>query len=130
MSSSFSRVFSAGPHLLRGELVTVEVDTARGLYAFTIVGLPDKAVEESRDRVSAAIKNSGFGSPKSKNEKVVVSLSPADIKKEGSYFDLAIAVGYLLSVEELAFDPEKKMFLGELALNGEVRSASPNYMFL
>src|SRR3989338_11076030 len=110
MSSSFSRVFSCGPHLLRGALVTVEVDTARGLYAFTIVGLQDKAVEESRDRVSAAIKNSGFGSPKSKNEKVVVSLSPADIKKECSYFDLAIAVGYLLSVEELAFDPEKKMF--------------------
>jgi len=66
---SFAKVKSAQTNLLGAALIDVEVDTARGLHSFTIVGLPDKAVEESRDRVSAAIKNSGFTSPKSKNQK-------------------------------------------------------------
>lgn len=118
---SFARVYAAQTQLLKGECITVEVDTAKGLYLFTVVGLPDKAVEESKDRVSSAIKNSGFTSPKSKNQKIVVSLSPGDIKKEGPYFDLAIALAYLLSSEELMFNPEKKMFLGELSLSGEMK---------
>ena len=118
---SFAKVYSAQTQLLKGELISIEIDTAKGLYLFTIVGLPDKAVEESKDRVSAAIKNSGFASPKSKNQKIVVSLSPADIKKEGPYFDLGIALAYLLASEEITFDPEKKMFLGELSLSGEVK---------
>ncbi len=78
-------------------------------------------MEESKDRVSSAIKNSGFQSPKTKNQKIVVSLSPADLKKEGSFFDVAIALGYLLSSEEIKFNPEKKLFLGELGLDGTVR---------
>ncbi len=118
---SFSRVYSAQTHGLSGTIISVETDLNRGLYSFSIVGLPDKAVEEARDRVGAALKNSGFASPKSKNQKVVISLSPADIKKEGSYFDVAIAVGYLLSSEEIEFDPKGKMFLGELSLNGELK---------
>lgn len=104
--------------------VSVETDISRGLNAFAVVGLPDKAVEEARDRVSAAIKNSGFDSPKSKNHKVVVSLAPADLKKEGPSFDVAIALSYLLANKDIAFDPEKKLFLGELALDGKVRRVS------
>ncbi len=117
---SFARVYTAQINLLSGQLVNVEVDISTGLYAFSIVGLPDKAVEEARDRVSSAIKNSGFTSPKSKNQKIVVSLSPADTKKEGSFFDIAIALGYLLANEEISFDVGKKIFLGELSLNGDV----------
>ena len=64
---SFARVYTAQINLLKGQLVNVEVDISNGLHAFSIVGLPDKAVEEARDRVSSAIKNSGFTSPKSKN---------------------------------------------------------------
>jgi len=118
---SFSRVYSAQTNLLKGQIITVEVDLSKGLNAFSIVGLADKAVEESKDRVGSALKNSDYESPKHKNQKTVVSLSPANIKKEGSYFDVAIALAYLLSAEELKFNPEKKLFLGELSLNGELR---------
>ncbi len=119
---SFSRVYSAQTHLLKGKIVTVEVDiTKKTLQAFTMVGLPDKAVDESKDRMSSALKNSKYSSPKNQNQKVVISLSPADLKKEGPYFDLAIALAYLLSAEELAFDPAGRIFLGELSLNGDLR---------
>lgn len=99
----------------------MEIDLSKGLYSFLVVGLPDKAVEESRDRIGAAIKNSGFTSPKHKNQKVVISLAPADLKKEGPSFDLAMALGYLLAAEEIKFDPKGKLFLGELSLDGKVR---------
>ncbi len=118
---SFSRVYSAQASLLKGQIITIEVDLGKGLHSFSIVGLPDKAVEESRDRVGSAIKNSGLQSPKNKNQKIVVSLSPAEIKKEGPYFDLGIAMAYLLSSDDISFDPEKKLFLGELSLNGDLR---------
>lgn len=117
---NFSRVYSAQPDYLAGKIVSVEIDISQGLHAFSIVGLGDKAVEEARDRVGSAIKNSGFTSPKSQNQKIVVALAPAHLKKEGSFFDLAIAVGYLLSSKEMRFDPVGKIFLGELSLNGEV----------
>lgn len=119
---SFSRVYSAQTHLLKGKIVTVEVDiTKNTLHSFTLVGLPDKAVDESKDRMSSALKNSNYNSPKNQNQKIVISLSPADIKKEGPYFDLAIALAYLLSAEEINFNPEGRIFLGELSLNGELR---------
>ena len=119
---SFSRIYSAQTHLLKGKIVTIEVDiTKKTLHSFTLVGLPDKAVDESKDRMSSALKNSGFESPKNQNQKVVISLSPADLKKEGPYFDLAIALSYLLSAEEINFEPEGRIFLGELSLNGELR---------
>lgn len=118
----FSRVYSAQTNALQGHIITIEVDISKSfLAAFSVVGLPDKAVEEARDRVSSAIKNSGFENPKSAQQKIVVSLSPASLKKEGSTYDLAIALGYLLSNGDISFDPEKKIFLGELSLNGEVR---------
>ncbi|MFA6397786.1 MAG: YifB family Mg chelatase-like AAA ATPase [Candidatus Paceibacterota bacterium] len=119
---SFSRVYSAQTNLLNGQIITIEIDLSKGLHSFSIVGLPDKAVDESKDRVGSAIKNSGYQSPKNKNQKIVVSLSPADVKKEGPFFDLAIALAYLLSSGDIKFNPEKKLFLGELSLNGELQS--------
>lgn len=121
---SFSKVQSAQAILLKAIIVDIEVDLSRGLHAFSIVGLPDKAVEESKDRISAAIKNSGFESPKSKNQKIIISLAPADIKKEGPSFDLAMALAYLLASAEINFDPAKKLFLGELSLDGKLRKVS------
>jgi len=118
---AFARAYSAQINLLTGKIVIVETDLSRGLHNFSIVGLPDKAVDESKDRVSSAIKNSGFQSPKSKNQKIVVSLSPADLKKEGPFFDLAIALSYLLASGEIKFNPENKIFLGELGLDGTLR---------
>lgn len=118
---SFAKVYSAQTTLLSAQIISVEVDLSKGLHAFSVVGLPDKGVEESRDRVAAAIKNSGFKSPKQKNQKVTVSLAPADIKKEGPIFDLAIALAYLKASEESAFNAEGKIFLGELSLDGKLR---------
>ncbi len=118
----FSKVHSAQTNMLKAYIVDIETDiTKKTLNAFSIVGLPDKAIEESRDRVSAAIKNSGFKSPKSRNQKVITSLAPASIKKEGPNFDLGIALAYLLASEDIIFDPAKKIFLGELTLDGKLR---------
>ena len=118
---SFAKTHSAQTNLLKAQIIDIEVDLSKGLHSFSIVGLPDKAVEESRDRISAAIKNSGFKSPKNKNQKVVIALAPADIKKEGPTFDLAMALGYLLASKDIDFDPAGKIFLGELSLDGDLR---------
>lgn len=117
-----ARVFGAQPSVLGADIVTIETDLSRGLYSFAVVGLPDKAVEEARDRISAAIKNSGFDSPKSKNHKIVISLSPADLKKEGPLFDLPMAIGYLVAAGELKSNLSRTLAIGELALDGTVRS--------
>ena len=117
----FSKIYSAQYHFPNTYSVSVETDISKGLHSFSIVGLPDKAVEESRDRVSAAIKNSGFKSPKQTNAKILVSLAPAHTKKEGPAFDVPIALGYLLASENIQFDPKGKMFIGELALDGTIR---------
>ncbi len=117
---NFARVYGAQIQFLKAHVVNVEADISRGLFSFSIVGLPDKAVEESRDRVSAAIKNSGLKPPKSKNEKVVVSLAPADMKKEGPVFDVPIALAYALASQDISFNTDKKIFVGELALDGRV----------
>ena len=120
--SGFNRVFGAQPALPKGIVVSVECDIAKGLHAFTIVGLPDKSVEEAKDRLSAAIKNTaGLESPKKSNKKIVLSLAPAALKKEGAVFDLPLALAFLLASEQVIFDPKKKLFAGELALNGDVR---------
>lgn len=119
---SVSRVFSAQTTALSVSLVEIETDLSRGLYAFSIIGIPDQAVEEAKDRVGAAIKNSGLTSPKQKNQKIVISLAPASEKKEGAIFDLPIALSYLLASEEIHFDTKNKIFLGELSLDGTLRS--------
>lgn len=119
---SVSKVTSAQTNLLSVYAVEVETDLSRGLYSFSIVGLPDKAVEEAKDRVGAAIKNSGLTSPKQKNQKIIISLAPAAVEKQGPAFDLPIALSYLLASGDTDFDPEGKIFLGELSLDGSLRS--------
>lgn len=118
---SFARVHTAQPGVLHGDIVTVDADLARGLHSFTIVGLAGKAVDEAKDRVSAAIKNSGFKPPKSSNHKITVSLAPADLKKEGPLLDLPIAIAYLAATSELKCDTTNIVFVGELALDGSLR---------
>lgn len=118
---SISKTFCAQLSGLNTHIINIEVDLSNGLHAFAIVGLGDKAVEESKDRISAAIKNSGYTSPKQKNQKVVISLAPADIRKEGPSFDLGMALAYLSASGDVYFDPNKKIFLGELSLEGEVK---------
>src|SRR5579863_7968475 len=105
---------------LEGALVEVEIDLSNGLQAFTIVGLPDAAVNESRERVRSAIKNSGCLFP---FKRITVNLAPADLRKEGPAYDLPIAVGILLASEQIAPDKqiEEYLFLGELSLDGTVR---------
>ena len=121
MKKGFARVYSAQPHELRGAIVTVEVDLSRGLHAFSIVGLGDKAVEEARDRVGSALKHADAPSPKHSNEKTVVSLSPADMKKQGAYFDLAIAIGYLAAKGEIRHPEDTTLFVAALSLDGQLR---------
>ncbi len=101
-------------------IVKVEVDVADGLPAFSTVGLPDSAIKESRDRVTAAIKNSGFYFPPSR---ITANLAPADIRKTGSAFDLPIAVGVMAATNQVDLSSlESTMILGELALDGSIRS--------
>ena len=117
----YARVYGAETVLLSPHIISVETDLSRGLHAFTLVGLPDKAVEESRDRVASAIKHAGFESPKQRNQKIVISLAPADLKKEGPMFDLPIALSYLLAAGDIKFDSEPLLFIGELSLDGKLR---------
>ncbi len=101
-------------------IVKVEVDVAGGLPAFNTVGLPDSAIKESRDRVTAAIKNSGFYFP---SNRITANLAPADIRKTGSAFDLPIAIGVMAATNQVNFSHlENTMILGELALDGSIRS--------
>lgn len=118
----YARVYGAQTSLLAPCIVSIETDISQGqLHNFSIVGLPDKAVEESRDRVASAIKHAGFKSPKQRNQKIIISLAPADVKKEGPLFDLPIALSYLLASEDIRFDPESYLFIGELSLDGKLR---------
>ena len=104
---------------LDGALVDVEVDVSNGQPGFTIVGLPDAAVQESRERVRAAIKNSSFAYPF--NKRITVNLAPADLRKEGPAYDLPIAVGLLMASEQLRADLSRTFIIGELSLDGAVR---------
>ena len=103
---------------LEGVLIEVEVDIARGLPSMTIVGLPDAAVQESRERVRAAIKNSGLPFP---TQRLTVNLAPADIRKAGPAYDLPIAIGILLANEQIYGNVEQAIVMGELSLDGSVR---------
>ncbi len=103
---------------LEGAIVEVEVDISPGLPSFTIVGLPDTAVQEAKERVRAAIRNSGYAFPM---KRIIVNLAPADLKKAGPAYDLPIAVGILLSSEQVSADVSQTVFLGELSLDGSLR---------
>jgi len=113
-----AKVISCATVGLEGAIVEVEVDISPGLPQFTIVGLPDTAVQEARERVRAAIRNSGFNFPM---KRIVVNLAPADLKKAGPAYDLPIAVGILLSSEQVSADVSQAVILGELSLDGGLR---------
>lgn len=117
-----ARVWSASLIGIEAVKVGVEVDVSGGLPSITVVGLPDTAVQESRERVKAALKNAGFAFPV---RKIVVNLTPADLRKEGPSFDLPIGVGILAASEQI--DPQLLgdfMFLGEMSLDGSLRSVA------
>ncbi len=116
-----AKIFSATNIGLEARLIEVETEVSYGLPRFTIVGLPDKAVEESKDRVEAAIKNSGFNPPSRKPTRVLISLAPADLKKEGSLYDLPIALGFLLANKQIDFNPAARILMGELSLSGKLK---------
>jgi len=118
-----SKVFSAAVVGLDAKIVEVETDVSYGLRFFNIVGLADQAVQESKERVEAAIKSIKFSPPHRQPIRVLVNLAPADLKKEGSLYDLPIALGFLLASKQTKFEPADKIFLGELALDGKLRPA-------
>src|SRR3990170_3200075 len=113
-----AKVISCAVVGLEGVIVEVEVDISPGLPLFTVVGLPDAAVQEARERVRAAIRNSGCSFPM---RRIVVNLAPADLKKAGPAYDLPIAVGILLSSEQVYADVSQTLLLGELSLDGSLR---------
>lgn len=114
----FARVSSSAIVGLDGVLVEVETDILNGLPAFNVVGLADRAVEESKERARSALLNSGAFLPA---KRITVNLAPADLPKEGPSFDLPIAVSILISSEQLKADVQDCLFLGELSLNGNLR---------
>lgn len=115
---SLAKVFSASVQGLEAQPIEVEVDILNGLPSLTIVGLPDKAIEESKERVRSAIKNAGLDFPV---KKLTINLAPADLKKEGPAYDLPIAVGILTSSEQIPKILDDVLFCGELALDGSLR---------
>lgn len=122
MREHLAKVYAAELEGIHARPIEVEVDLNVGLHAFDIVGLADRALVEAKERVNSALKNSGFKPPNRENRKITVNLAPADIKKTGSQYDCAIAIGYLSATGQLL---EKKLrdslFLGELALDGTLR---------
>jgi magnesium chelatase family protein len=118
----YAKTLAAQPVGANAEIVVVEADLTRGLHAFSVVGLADKAVDEARDRISAAIRHSGYKPPKQQNKRIVLSLSPADLKKEGSHYDVSLALAYLVAAGEVNPVSSKELFVGELALDGTIRS--------
>ncbi len=114
----FSSIKSLGVSGIGGYAVSVEVNISNGLPAFDVVGLPDAAVKESRERVRAAVKNNGFRFPPSR---LTVNLAPADTRKAGTVYDLPILVGILAACGELRPPEPDTAFIGELSLSGELR---------
>ena len=113
-----AKVISCAILGLEGVIVEVEVDISPGLPSFTVVGLPDATVQEARERVRAAIRNSGYVFPM---KRIVVNLAPANLKKAGPSYDLPIAAGILLSSEQVHADISQTILLGELSLDGSLR---------
>lgn len=123
---ALAKINSAAVLGLDATLIDTEIDISPGgLPKFLIVGLPDKSVEEAKERVKSAISNSNVQFP---NKKITVNLAPADIRKEGPAYDLPIAVGILLASEQI-YQPESAVFAGELALDGRIRPISGAILF-
>ena len=113
-----AKIHSMGLYGMNAFPVEVETDLSGGLPAFEVVGLPDAAVKESRDRVRAALKNCGFDFPVSR---ITMNLAPADKRKEGPMYDLPLLLSLLQASRQLLCDLEDAVFLGELSLSGQVR---------
>jgi magnesium chelatase family protein len=125
MGKNIARLYSAELEGIDAKIIEVEADVNVGLHAFNIVGLADKSLNEAKERVNSALKNSGVKPPNRENRKITINLAPADVKKNGSHYDLAIALGYLLATNQIKkFDTANKIFLGELALDGRLRPVS------
>ncbi len=117
----FARINSEGLYGINSFDVTVEADISSGLPRFDVVGLPDASVKESRERVRASMKNSGYTFPVSR---ITVNIAPADVKKEGSFYDLPILVSILKASSQITGSTDDFSFIGELSLNGEIRSVN------
>ena len=115
----FARLLSGVVHGIDARLIEIQCDVSGGLPAFNIVGLPEKEVSESRERIRSAIKNSTFSFPAGR---ITANLAPADLKKEGVGFDLPIAIAILMATGQIKHSPRRLLLLGELALNGDVRA--------
>ncbi|MCD8040926.1 MAG: YifB family Mg chelatase-like AAA ATPase [Clostridia bacterium] len=116
-----SKVYSFALNGLEGVPVEVETDINKGMVAYDIVGLPDAAIKESKERVRSSIKNSVFHFP---INKITINLAPADLKKEGSHYDLPIAISILKASDQLLTDTDGIVFMGELALDGTLRTVT------
>lgn len=116
-----SKVYSAAIVGLDAQVVEVEVDAGYGLRRFEIVGLGDRAIQESKERVASVLKTISLKPQRDLPQKILVNLAPADLKKEGSLYDLPITLGYLLESKQIRFSPEGKFFIGELSLDGKLR---------
>ncbi|MBI4034240.1 MAG: YifB family Mg chelatase-like AAA ATPase [Candidatus Brennerbacteria bacterium] len=122
MLKTVPKLFAAELDGVNAELIEVEADLNVGLHSFNIVGLADKAINEAKERVNSALKNCGIKPPTKENRRITVNLAPADVKKVGSRFDLAIVLAYLLASEQLKpFETKDKIFVGELSLDGGLR---------
>ena len=117
----FSRIKSVGIFGIDSYMIEIEADVSGGLPCFDIVGLPDAAVKEARDRVRSAIKNCGFKFPQSR---ITINLAPADKKKEGAVYDLPILLAILKASDQLKCNTDDSIFLGELSLDGKVRKVN------
>jgi len=125
MSKKLGRLYSAALEGIDAKVIEIEADINVGLHSFNIVGLGDRSLNEAKERVNSALKNSGIKPPNRENRKITINLAPADIKKTGSHYDLAIALGYLLATKQIKeFSCDDKIFLGELALDGRLRPIS------
>lgn len=115
-----SKVKTMALHGLEGYIIDVQIDISGGLPAWEVVGLPDASVKEAKERVRTAIRNIGIEFP---SRRILVNLAPADVRKEGSFFDLPIAIGILIATENIKnLNLNKTIFLGELSLDGKVNS--------
>src|SRR6185369_5993363 len=116
-----SKLYTAALVGLDCKIVEVETDYRKGNTYFSVVGLADKSIQEAKDRIPAAIRNSGADFIPMK---IVMNLAPAELSKSGPSYDLPLAIGYLIASQQLSFETEKKLFIGELALDGRLRPVS------
>ncbi len=119
---NLATIYSAELERINAKLIEVEIDLNVGIHSFTIVGLADKALNEAKERVNSALRNSGVKPPNRENRRITLNLAPADVRRASSQYDLAIALGYLAATKQIAgFNARNKIFCGELALDGRLR---------